>query len=241
MLDFNQFEVVSFDCYGTLIDWESGILPVLKQLLSNREIDFSDDGTLELFAEYESELESDNHDYIKYRDILQQIVQKFGQKFNFEPTETESGTEINCLVDSLKNWQPFPDTVAALSALKQKYKLAVISNIDDDLFAGTAKHLKVEFDWLITAEQVRSYKPSTRNFEIALETMGIAPEKLLHVAQSVYHDIVPAKALGISTVWVNRRHDKTGFGATMPANGKPDLEVPDLKTLVEAIDFATHL
>ena len=231
MLDFNQFEVVSFDCYGTLIDWERGILPALKQLLSNREIDFSDDGTLELFAEFESELEKDENDYIEYRKILQEIVKKFGQRFNFQPTETE----INSLVDSLKNWQPFPDTVAALSALKQKYKLAVISNIDDDLFAGTAKHLKVEFDWLITAEKVRSYKPSTRNFEIALETMGIPPEKLLHVAQSVYHDIVPATSMGISTVWVNRRHDKTGFGATMPANGKPDLEVPDLKTLVETI------
>ena len=235
MLDFNQFEVVSFDCYGTLIDWERGILPPLKQLLSNREIDFSDDRTLELFAEFESELENDKNDYIEYRKILQEIVKRFGQRFNFELTETESGTEINCLVDSLKNWQPFPDTVAALSALKQKYKLAVISNIDDDLFAGTAKHLKVEFDWLITAEKVRSYKPSTRHFEIALETMGIPPEKLLHVAQSVYHDIVPATSMGISTVWVNRRHDKTGFGATMPASGKPDLEVPDLKTLVETI------
>ena len=182
MLDFNQFEVVSFDCYGTLIDWESGILLPLKQLLSNREIDFSDDGTLELFAEFESELEKDQSNYIEYRKVLQEIVKKFGQKFNFQAT----ATEINSLVDSLKNWQPFPDTVAALSALKQKYKLAVISNIDDDLFAGTAKHLKVEFDWLITAEKVRSYKPSTRNFEIALETMGIPPEKLLHVAQSVY-------------------------------------------------------
>jgi 2-haloacid dehalogenase len=231
MFDFERFEVVSFDCYGTLIDWERGILPALKQLLSNREIDFSDDGTLELFAEFESELEKDENDYIEYRKILQEIVKKFGQRFNFEPT----ATEINSLVDSLKNWQPFPDTVAALSALKQKYKLAVISNIDDDLFAGTAKHLKVEFDWLITAEKVRSYKPSTRNFEIALETMGIPPEKLLHVAQSVYHDIVPATSMGISTVWVNRRHDKTGFGATMPASGKPDLEVPDLKTLVETM------
>ncbi len=231
MLDFDRFEVVSFDCYGTLIDWEGGLLPVLKQLLSNREIDFSDDRTLELFAEFESELENSKNDYIRYREILQKVVQKIGQRVNFEPT----ATEINSLVDSLKSWQPFPDTVAALSALKQKYKLAVISNIDDDLFAGTAKHLNVEFDWLITAEKVRSYKPSTRNFEIALETMGIPPEKLLHVAQSVYHDIVPATSMGISTVWVNRRQDKTGFGATMPANGKPDLEVPDLKTLVESI------
>ena len=231
MLDFNQFEVVSFDCYGTLIDWESGILPVLRQLLSSRKIDLSDDATLELFAEFESEFENSEYNYIKYRKILQEIVQEFGKRFNFEPTETE----VKCLIESIKNWQPFPDTVAALAALKQKYKLAVISNIDDDLFADTAKHLKVELDWLITAEQVRSYKPSTRNFEIALETMGIAPEKLLHVAQSVYHDIVPATSMGISTVWVNRRHEKTGFGATLPASGKPDLEVRDLKTLLEAI------
>jgi 2-haloacid dehalogenase len=235
MLDFNQFEVVSFDCYGTLIDWESGILPVLKQLLSNREIDFSDEGTLEMFAEFESELEKDKGEYIKYREILQEIVRKIGKKFSFEPTEAESATEINCLVESIKNWQPFPDTVAALRALKQKYKLAVISNIDDDLFVGTAKHLKVEFDWVITAEQVRSYKPSTRNFEMAIEKMGIPPSKLLHVAQSLYHDIVPASYMGISTVWVNRRYDRTGFGATLPASAQPDLEVPDLTTLVEAI------
>lgn len=231
MLDFNQFEVVSFDCYGTLIDWESGILPVLRQLLSNREIDLSDDGTLEMFAEFESELEKDQSNYIKYRKILQEIVEKLGQRFNFEPTETE----LNSLADSVKNWQPFPDTVAALQALKQKYKLAVISNIDDDLFAGTAKHLQVELDWVITAEQVRSYKPSTRNFEIAMDRMGIAPEKLLHVAQSLYHDIVPAASMGISTVWVNRRQGKAGFGATLPASAQPDLEVPDLQTLVESI------
>ncbi|MEG4283923.1 haloacid dehalogenase type II [Microcoleus sp. A006_D1] len=231
MLDFNQFEVVSFDCYGTLIDWENGILPVLKQLLSSHEIDLSDDGTLEMFAEFESELEKDQSNYIKYRQILQEVVEKLGQRFNFEPTETE----LNSLADSVKNWQPFPDTVAALAALKQKYKLAVISNIDDDLFAGTAKHLQVEFDWVITAEQVRSYKPSTRNFEMAIDRMGIAPEKLLHVAQSLYHDIVPAASMGISTVWVNRRQGKAGFGATLPASAQPDLEVPDLKTLVEAI------
>jgi len=144
MLNFNQFEVVSFDCYGTLIDWERGILPVLRQWLSSREIDLSDDATLELFAEFENS----EYNYIKYRKILQQVVQEFGKIFNFEPTEIE----VKCLIESIKNWQPFPDTVAALAALKQKYKVAVISNIDDDLFADTAKHLKVELDWLITAK-----------------------------------------------------------------------------------------
>jgi 2-haloacid dehalogenase len=148
MLKFNQCEVVSFDCYGTLIDWERGILPVLRQLLSSREIDLSDDATLELFAEFEDS----EYNYIKYRKILQQVVQEFGKIFNFEPTEIE----VKCLIESIKNWQPFPDTVAALAALKQKYKVAVISNIDDDLFADTAKHLKVELDWLITAKCERT-------------------------------------------------------------------------------------
>ena len=120
------------------------------------------------------------------------------------------------MIESIKNWQPFPDTVAALAALKQKYKLAVISKIDNDLLADTAKDLKVELDWLITAKCDRTNRQLATK-EIALETMGIAPEKLLHVAQSVYHDIVPAASTGISTVWGNRRHDKTGFGATLPA------------------------
>ena len=145
--------------------------------------------------------------------MLQKNLQQLRKFFNFEPTETE----LKCLIESIKKWQPFPDTVAALAALKQKYKQAVICNIDDELLADTAKHLKVELEWLMTAEKVRSYKPSTRNFEIALATMGIPPEKLLHVAGSIYHDIVPAASMGRSTVWVNRRHEKTGFGATLPA------------------------
>ncbi|MGB3511612.1 MAG: HAD hydrolase-like protein, partial [Microcoleaceae cyanobacterium] len=117
----------------------------------------------------------------------------------------------------------------------QKYRLAIISNIDDDLFADTAKHLQVEFDFVITAAQIKSYKPSKNNFEAAIQKMEIAPEKLLHIAQSIYHDIVPAKTIGLSTIWVNRRQGKEGFGATLPANGKPDLEVPNLKTLVDLI------
>jgi len=117
-------------------------------LLSSREIDLSDDATLELFAEFESEFENSEYNYIKYRKILHYLFQYFGKTFNFEPRETE----VKCLIESNKNWQPFPDTVAALAALKQKYKRAVTSNIDDDLFADRAKHLKVELDWLITAK-----------------------------------------------------------------------------------------
>lgn len=126
----------------------------------------------------------------------------------------------------------------ALRALKQRFRLAIISNTDDDLFAGTASHLHVPFDHVITAQQVRSYKPSIRNFDAALNKIGItnSKDKLLHVAQSLYHDIAPARSLGIATVWVKRRQGVGGFGATREASATPDLTVPDLKSLVDMIE-----
>ncbi len=231
MIDFQQFEVLSFDCYGTLIDWESGILKALKTILSNHNINIGDQQILELFAQRESIQEE--RKYLKYREVLKKIVQDFGEKLSFAPSEEE----LNSLAESIQDWEFFPDTVRALKALQKRYKLTIISNIDNDLFAYTAKKLEVEFDWIITAEQVKSYKPSLRNFEFAIQKMGIAPDKLLHVAQSVYHDIVPAKTMGLTAVWVNRRQGKEGFGATVPATGNPDLEVPDLKTLVSLMNL----
>ena len=204
----------------------------LKTILSNHNITIDDKQILELFAQRESIQEAG--EYLKYREILKNVVQNFGEKLGFTPTEAE----LNSLADSIQNWQPFPDTIEALKALKERYKLTIISNIDDDLFAYTAKKLEVDFDWIITAEQVKSYKPSLQNFEFALQQMGISSDKLVHVAQSVYHDIVPAKTLGLTTVWVNRRQGKDGFGATVPASGTPDLEVSDLKSLVSVI--ASH-
>jgi 2-haloacid dehalogenase len=226
MINFQQFEVLSFDCYGTLIDWESGILAALKTILLNHQVNLEDEPILEIYAQSES-----NHqggDYLKYREILKKLVQDFCQRTNITPSESE----LNYLAESLKYWEPFPDTVEALKALKKRYKLTIISNIDDDLFADTAKHLEVELDWIITAEQVKSYKPSLQNFEFAIQRMGISPDKLLHVAESIYHDIIPTKSMGLTAVWVNRRKDKEGFGATVPASGTPDVEVPDLKSLV---------
>lgn len=229
MNTFQQFEILSFDCYGTLINWESGILSALKAILSNHNINLSDREILELFAQKESIQESG--DYLKYRDILKNVVYDFGKTLNFTPTESEA----KALAESIQSWEPFPDTVEALKALKKRYKLTILSNIDDELFANTAQKLDVEFDWVITAEQVKSYKPSLQNFEIAIQRMGITPDKLLHVAQSIYHDIVPAKRMGITTVWVNRRKGQEGFGATVPASSHPDLEVPDLKSLISLI------
>lgn len=226
MINFQHFEVLSFDCYGTLINWETGILSALKTIQSHHNIHRSDREILEFFAQQESIQESG--DYLKYRDVLKNVVYDFGKRFNFTPTKSEA----NALAESIPNWEPFPDTVKALKALQSRYKLTIISNIDDELFAYSAKKLEVEFDWLITAEQAKSYKPSVQNFEMAIQRMGINPNKLLHVAQSIYHDIVPAKTLGITAVWVNRRKGQEGFGATVPASSNPDLEVPDLQSLV---------
>lgn len=229
MINFNQYKVLTFDCYGTLIDWEKGILSAFNPLLLAHNINLDDDQILELFAEFEAELEKGEH--IKYREVLSRVVQKFGERFGFEPTPSE----LHSLANSIQHWLPFPDTVDALKLLKQKFKLVVISNIDNELFAFSAKHLKVEFDEIITAEQVKSYKPSLNNFRVAIDKIAIPQEQILHIAVSIYHDIVPAKSLGLSTVWVNRRTGKEGAGAIVPAVSQPDLEVPDLKTLAALI------
>ncbi|MEH2013993.1 haloacid dehalogenase type II [Nostoc sp.] len=225
MINFNQYKALTFDCYGTLIDWENGILGVLKPLLLAHNTNFDDDQILELFAEFEAEVEKG--EYIKYREVLQIVVQKFGERLGFEPT----AEELNSLADSIQHWLPFPDTVEALKTLKQNFKLVIISNVDDDLFAFSAKHLEVEFDQIITAEQAKSYKPSLNNFRLAIDRIDLPLEEILHVAASVYHDIVTAKSLGLSTVWVNRRADQKGVNLTGSAISQPDLEVPDLNTL----------
>ncbi|RMF85781.1 MAG: haloacid dehalogenase type II [Nitrospinota bacterium] len=226
MLDFTRYTVLSFDCYGTLIDWETGILEALRPVLSAHHLAVDAEQLLRLYAELESRAESG--EYRRYREVLQQVMEGLGERLGFTP----SLEERNCLVQSLPHWQPFPDTVEALKAFKNRFRLAIISNIDDDLFAQSARHLQVPFDWVITAEQVRSYKPSLQNFRFALDRIGVPSDQILHVAQSRYHDIVPAQTLGLSTVWVNRRQGKEGEGATPPAQGTPDLEVPDLRSLV---------
>jgi len=228
-LNFHKFEVLSFDCYGTLIDWEEGILKALSPVLSAHGVELPDYEILEHYARIESEIEGGS--FIRYREVLREVVREMGRRFGFIP----SSSEVNCLVDSLRDWQPFPDTVEALQEFKKRYRLAIISNIDDDLLELSLRHLKVEFDWTITAEQVRSYKPSLNNFRAAIKRIGVPPERILHIAQSLYHDIVPARRVGLSTVWVNRRKGKQGTGATPPASGKPDMEVLDLRELLKVI------
>lgn len=221
MISFDRFAVLTFDCYGTLIDWETGLLAALRPILQAHGRELSDKQILEIYGELEPKAQNP---YRRYREVLASVVRGFGNRLGFPVSDAEAES----LAESLGNWQPFPDTVAALQKLKARYKLAIISNTDDDLFAATSQHLKVKFDEVITAEQAKAYKPSLVPFGLALQRLGLPPERVLHVGQSVYHDVVPAKSLGMATVLVYRR----GFGATRPMGGEPDVEVPDMATLV---------
>ena len=223
--DFNRFRVVSFDCYGTLIDWEPGILSALKVVLASRGLFPPEAEILARYAEFESVAEAGA--YITYREVLREVVRQFGATYGFSPDQNE----IDCLVHSLPHWRPFDDTERALKRLRRRFALAILSNVDDDLFAQTQVKLGVEIDVVVTAGQERTYKPSPAMFAALIERTTGAPATVLHVAQSVYHDIVPAQAAGLTTVWVRRRSARIDFGATPVAAARPDLEVPDLDAL----------
>ena len=232
MFEFDRFTHLTFDCYGTLIDWERGILAALRPVLTEHGLSVSDDAILELYGELEAAAEAGP--YQPYRAVLATVMNGVGARFGFTPTAAERET----LAASVGDWPTFPDTVEALQALARHFQLIILSNIDDDLFALSARRLQTNFAAVITAQQVGSYKPSRANFRFALQRLGVPATQVLHVAQSLFHDIVPAKELGLTAVWVNRRHDRPGFGATPPASAQPDLEVPDLRTLARLVDEA---
>jgi 2-haloacid dehalogenase len=227
MLDFAQFRILTFDCYGTLIDWETGIFSALRPILATHGKTISDVDLLTLYSELESEAEKG--EFRPYRAVLESVVHGFGNRMGFRPTETQ----VRSLPESLPTWPPFRDTVAALGQLKSRYQLAIISNVDDDLFAATALRLPVAFDYVITAQQARAYKPSLQIFKLAQQRTVVDARHWLHVGQSIYHDVIPAQSLGISTAWVNRPSPRPGAGAAKTAAGKPDIEVSDLTTLAK--------
>ena len=223
---FDSFEVLSFDCYGTLIDWETGILSTIKSLLTAHSLDLDDRCILELYGQFEREAQGQSP-FLNYRSVLQRIVTSYGTQLGFQP----SPQERDLLVQSIANWQPFPDTVPALKQLKTRFKLAIISNVDDDLFQESERLLQVQFDWIITAQQTGCYKPDSEIFEQAFRTIGLPRYRHLHVAQSLYHDIAPTHAMGLKTVWVNRE----GARSTPAMDSPADLEVPDLRTLASIL------
>jgi len=225
MLDFSRFEILTFDCYGTLINWEDGILRCLHRILAAHGKETDDSTILQLYGDFEARAEQG--EYHPYRDVLQSVVRQFGEQLGFIPTVEE----VSSLPGSLKDWKPWPDTVDALRELQKRFRLAVISNIDDDLFAATRPQLGAEFDQVVTAQQARAYKPSLKIFELALSRINAPPNRILHAGQSVYHDVIPAQSLGLSAVWVNRPSSRTGVGAVKAAEGRPDLQVASLAEL----------
>ena len=229
MINLAEKEVLTFDCYGTLIDWETGLSNALRPILQAHSRPLSGERALEDYAEFEAEAE--RGPYMTYREVLAHALRGLGQRHGFAPTTDE----LARFSVSVGDWPAFPDSPAALAQLKRRFKLAILSNIDDNLFALSNRRLGVEFDWIITAQQARSYKPSLDNFHLALQRIGPPKERILHVAQSLFHDHAPAKQIGLDTLWINRRKGKTGFGATPPAEAQPDLETPDLQSAADIL------
>jgi 2-haloacid dehalogenase len=228
MLDFTRFEILTFDCYGTLINWEAGILPALRRILSAHGKKMDDATLLKLYGDFE--LRSEQGKFRPYREVLESVVRQFAAELQFTPT----AAEVRSLPDSLPTWAPWPDTVAALHQLKTRFRLAILSNVDDDLFALTRPQLEVDFDEVITAQQAQAYKPSLKLFELALSRIKAPAHRVLHVGQSIYHDVIPAQALGLATVWVNRPSARRGVGAVKSAEAKPDLTIASLAELAAA-------
>ena len=232
-LDYGRFEALTFDCYGTLIDWETGIEAGLRPTLAARGINPPDDELLEIYSRAEAAAEAGP--YLRYREVLARSMREVCRHYGFEPDDKATAA----FGASVADWPAFPDSGEALQRLKRRFRLGVITNCDDDLFAGSNRRLGVDFDWVVTAQAVGRYKPDQRNFEAAFAALELPRDRILHVAQSLFHDHVPAKRLGLSTAWIDRRHDRPGFGATPPAEVKPDAVFLDMATFATAATQST--
>jgi 2-haloalkanoic acid dehalogenase type II len=228
-LDYTTFDALTFDCYGTLIDWETGILAGLRAALRPHGVDAADDELLEAYANAEATLEAGP--YQRYREILARGAAAIAPSLGATLRPEEAAAFGGSVVD----WPAFADSHDALVRLKTRFRLGVLTNCDDDLFAASNARLGVGFDWVVTAQQVGSYKPDERNFAALLERLGadgVAPGRMLHVAQSLFHDHAPAQRLGLKSVWIDRRRGRVGAGATPPAEARPDA------TFASMADFA---
>jgi 2-haloacid dehalogenase len=227
-IDYDRFDALTFDCYGTLIDWEAGILAGLRPVLAAGGVEPPDEELLAVYAGFEAAAEAGT--YLRYRDVLGRSLREVAAHYGIEPGEDE----VAAFGDSVGDWPAFADSTDALTRLHERFRLGVITNCDDDLFARSASRLRTTFDWIVTAQSVGSYKPDARNFEVAFDRIGLPRERILHVAQSLFHDHVTAKRLGLTTVWIDRRHDRPGFGATPPADAIPDATFPDMTSFAAA-------
>lgn len=221
-MKLTDFKALTFDCYGTLIDWESGIVNGLVPLTSRVSETLSRDQILEAHARHESTQQRWTPGY-RYSDLLAIVYKRLAEEWQVVVTPQECET----YGQSVALWPAFEDSAASLVYLKQHYQLVILSNVDNRSFSCSHEKLQVEFDAIYTAEDVGSYKPSDRNFEYMLEHLsmrGINKSDILHTAESMFHDHAPANKHGLTSCWIYRRHEQQGFGATMDPGGTPDYQ-----------------
>lgn len=238
MTDLTSFQALSFDCYGTLIDWEAGIAAVLSPWAAERGLGLSDEELLVAYAGHEAAVEREAPATL-YPDVLAEAFRRTGAGLGAEVSDDWARR----LGASVPDWPAFPDSAGALARLAEHYRLIILSNVHRAGFAGSNERLRGTFAAIITAEDVGAYKPAGNHFRALAETLpslGVARTELLHVAQSLFHDHVPAKREGLPSVWINRRHDRPGWGATPEPGGdwSYSLEFPSMGAFADAVDKA---
>ncbi len=239
-MKLTDYEALSFDCYGTLIDWEVGLAAVLGPWARSHGSDLDDETLLSAYADHEARIERE-HPADPYPDVLAGCLEALGKQFGVGV----SAQEAHSLAVSIADWPAYDDSHDALVTLAGHFKLVILSNVDRQSFAASNRRLDVVFDMILTAEDIGSYKPAARNFEVLLGKtagLGIAEGRLLHVAQSLFHDHVPAKRAGLATVWINRRHGRPGWGATPapPCGVRPDWEFKSMAEFAAAVEIESQ-
>jgi 2-haloacid dehalogenase len=237
-LDLTNYKALSFDCYGTLIDWEAGIAAVLVPWAREQALELSDEQLLLAYADNEAAVDRETPSAL-YPDVLATAFRRTGEKLN-TPVSDEWAQRLG---DSVPDWPAFPDSAEALARLRRHYQLIILSNVHRAGFAGSNERLRGDFAAIITAEDVGAYKPADNHFralDAALPGLGVERAGLLHVAQSLFHDHVPAKREGLPSVWINRRHDRPGWGATPEPDEawSYDLEFKSMADFADAVDQA---
>lgn len=223
----DRYQVLIFDCYGTLVDWQSAISSYWQSILVKHDAHVTDEFLLDFHAQWEP-VEQEHGDL--YRDVLKRVMSRLGERLAFTP----SADELEGFVDSLANSQPFDDSVDTLKQLSQHFELAIVSNTDHEIIEKTMVPFELELDYLITAEDTHAYKPSEKMMSEAMSRIGKRKSKL-HVAQSLYHDISPANKMGNDSVWINRSN--LGDAELWNADAKPTWTFEDLRSFADAITY----
>ena len=232
MSDFDRFEAMSFDCYGTLIDWETGIANALRSWAARNGLELDDQALIAAHGRHETHVQDDMPAAL-YPVILGETLRRVGADLGASVTDADAAT----FGASVKDWPAFPDTAEALARLATRYQLIILSNIDRASFAASNPRLGVTFDAIVTAEDVGSYKPRLGHFDrlfTEIERLDVARDQLVHVAESLFHDHQPAAELGLPSVWIHRRHEKGGSGAT----ATPSEEVSPTWRFTSMAEFA---